>query len=89
MTADTLLTLAREVLLLAALVMAPPVGAAAVAGLFIATIQTATQVQEQTVAFAVRAAAVIAALIVAGPWIGAQVGAFTEATLAMIAEVQQ
>lgn len=87
MDGDALVELCRQALYLAALVITPPVAAAALAGLVISALQTATQVQEPTVGFAVRAAAVVGALVVAGPWIGAQLGVFTDAALSAIATV--
>lgn len=87
MTADALIGVAAEGLYLAALVTAPPVAAASAAGLAVAVVQTATQVQEQTIPFAAKAAAVVASLIAAGPWIQAQLEAFTVSVLEMIVTV--
>jgi type III secretion HrpO family protein len=80
----TLFDLAREGLYLVVLLVAPPVGAALVAGLLVSVVQTATQIQEQTIGFAVRMAAVIAALLVASPWMGAQLIVFTRTVFSMI-----
>ena len=79
--------LAREGLYLVVLLVAPPVGAALVAGLLVSIIQTATQIQEQTVGFAVRMAAVVAALLAAAPWMGAQLIVFTQTAFSMIQSV--
>ncbi len=87
MDSEVLLSLMREALYLIVLLIAPPVGASLVAGLSVAVLQTATQIQEQTIGFAVRAAAVIASLLVAGPWIGMQLRTFTESVMAFIQEV--
>lgn len=83
MSDAALIAVTREGLYLLVLLVAPPVGAGVAAGLGVAVIQSATQIQEQTISFAVRAAAVVAALIVAGPWIAAQLHAFTEAVFTM------
>jgi flagellar biosynthesis protein FliQ len=83
MTDAALIAVAREGLYLLVLLVGPPVGAGVVSGLAVAVLQSATQIQEQTVSFAVRAAAVVAALIVAGPWIATQLQTFTEAVFAM------
>jgi type III secretion HrpO family protein len=88
MTPADLMEITREGLYLAVLLVGPPVIASAVAGLVVAVIQTATQVQEQTVSFAARAIAVVASLIAAGPWIGAQLRDFTATVLAAIPSVQ-
>ena len=87
MTPEALLSVTREALYLLVLVVAPPVGASLVAGLGVSILQTATQIQEQTVGFAVRAAAVIASLLVAGPWIGEQLHTFTTAVFALVGDV--
>jgi type III secretion protein S len=79
--------LAREGLYLVVLLVAPPVGAALVAGLLVSIVQTATQIQEQTVGFAVRMAAVVAALLAAAPWMGAQLIVFTQTAFSMIQSV--
>ncbi len=84
---DAILTVAREGLYLLVLLVAPPVGAAVVAGLAVSVVQAATQVQEQTVGFAVRGAAVVVALLAAAPWIGDQLVDFTTVVLAMIRDV--
>lgn len=78
MTPEDLMNVAREALLLAVVVSAPPVLAAAAAGLVVSIIQAATQIQEQTIAFAARAVAAIAALFAAGPYISARLTMFTE-----------
>lgn len=87
MDGAAIVDIAREGLFLVVLLAGPPVGAALVAGLAVSIVQTATQIQEQTVGFAVRAAAVVAALIVAGPWIGAQLQTFSVAVFAAIGQV--
>lgn len=83
----TFFDFAREGLYLVVLLVAPPVGAALVAGLMVSIIQTATQIQEQTVGFAVRMAAVVAALLAAAPWMGAQLIVFTQTAFSMIQTV--
>ncbi len=82
-----LFELAREGLYLLVLLVAPPVGAALVAGLSVSILQTATQIQEQTVGFAVRMAAVVAAILFASPWMGAQLIVFTETAFGLIQTV--
>lgn len=84
---DAYVDIVREALYLFVLLVGPPVGAGAVAGLAVSVVQSATQIQEQTVSFAVRATAVIAALLAAGPWIGAQLVRFTSSVMSLIAEV--
>jgi flagellar biosynthetic protein FliQ len=76
-TADLLVRLAREGLFLAVLLSAPVVLAALLVGLFVSLVQATTQIQEQTLSFAPKLVAVMIALAVTGPWIGAQLVRFT------------
>lgn len=62
MPADYLIGLSREALWLVVVLSAPPILAAAAVGLFVAIIQSATQLQEQTIQYASKLAAVIVAL---------------------------
>jgi flagellar biosynthetic protein FliQ len=84
---DMVLRVAREGLLLALLCSAPPVLAALVVGLLMGVLQAATQIQEQTLNLVPKIIAVSLALVVAGPWIGAQLLRFTEALLATVAVI--
>jgi flagellar biosynthetic protein FliQ len=69
---------AQQALVLAALVSLPVVGIAAIVGLLVAAIQAAAQVQDPTLSHLPRMLAVIAALVVVGPWMGHQICGFTE-----------
>lgn len=69
--------MAREGLLLAIIVSAPVVLASLVVGLVVSIVQATTQIQEQTLSFAPKLVAVMLALAVAGPWMGAQIVRFT------------
>jgi type III secretion protein S len=82
-----LLHLGREALLLALLVSAPPLGAALVVALAVGVLQAATQVQEPTLAVVPRLVAVIAALALAGPWIGARVVRFAAECLSLVPRI--
>lgn len=86
-TADALVRLAREALLLAVLLSAPVVVAALVTGLIVSIFQATTQIQEQTLSFAPKLVAVMVALAVSAPWIGAQLGRFTAALFDFIPRV--
>jgi flagellar biosynthetic protein FliQ len=76
---------AREALLLALTLSLPIVGVAAVVGAVVAAFQAASQIQDPTLAHLPRLLAVVAALVVVGPWIGHQIGAFAEQMLLMAA----
>jgi flagellar biosynthesis protein FliQ len=82
-----LLTLGREALLLVLLVSAPPLLAALAVGLVTGVLQAATQVQEPTVAVVPRLAAVLGALAVAAPWIGARVVRFAQASFDLLPRI--
>jgi type III secretion HrpO family protein len=80
-----LLDAAREALLLALVVSLPIVAAAALVGLIVAAFQAATQIQDPTIGYLPRLLAVVAALVVMGPWIGRQIGTFAEQMFTMAA----
>ena len=68
MTAQTILTLAQQALLITVLVSAPPLLAALVAGLLVSIFQAATQINEATLSFIPKLLAIFASLVIAGPW---------------------
>jgi len=78
---DYILQVVREGLYLVLLVSLPPVLASLVVGLLVSLIQATTQIQDQTLTFVPKLVAVLAALAVAGPWIGAQLVRFTQLVL--------
>jgi len=80
-----LLHLTREALLLALVVSAPPLLAAFASGLVSGLLQAITQVQEPALGAVPRIAAVLAALLLAGPWMSGQVAAFAAEALALAA----
>jgi flagellar biosynthesis protein FliQ len=68
-------------------VSAPPLLAALAIGLLTGILQAATQVQEASLGVAPRLVAVLVALGLAGPWIGAHVLRFTAACLDLLPRV--
>lgn len=82
-----LLHVGREALLVALLVSAPPLGAALLVGLLTGVLQAATQVQDPSIAVVPRLAAVLGALALAAPWIGARVVRFAAACLELLQQV--
>lgn len=87
MSDPTLLHLAREALLMALVLSAPPLGAALVVGLLTGVAQAATQVQEPALGVVPRLAAVLGALAISGPWIGARLARFAGECLLLIARI--
>jgi len=81
----TLLHLGREALLVALVLSAPPLLAALLVGLATGLLQAATQLQEHAIGAVPRIAAVIAALVVVGPWMGARLARFAAEVLALAA----
>jgi type III secretory pathway component EscS len=82
-----LLHLTREALLLALLLSAPPLGAALLVGLLTGVAQAATQVQEQSLGVVPRLAAVLVALAISGPWIGARMVRFAGECLGLVTRI--
>jgi type III secretory pathway component EscS len=80
-----LLEHAETALLLSLFVALPVLAVAALVGLVVAAFQAASQIQDPTIAHLPRLLAVIAALIVLGPWMGRHVGMFAERMLALAA----
>jgi type III secretory pathway component EscS len=71
-----LLHVAREALVVALLASAPPLAAALLVGAATGVLQAATQVQEPSIGVVPRLVAVLVALAVSAPWIGARVVRF-------------
>jgi flagellar biosynthesis protein FliQ len=82
-----LLHVAREALFLVLVVSAPPLLAALLVGLATGVLQAATQVQEQALGVVPRLAAVLGALAIAAPWIGARVVRFASDCLDLLSRV--
>jgi len=58
----------QQLLLLTAMIAAPPLVAGLVVGVLMGILQSVTQIQESTLAFVPKVAAMGAALVVSGPW---------------------
>jgi type III secretion protein S len=65
--------LAYQALLMILILSGPPIIISMTVGLFVAIVQAATQIQEQTLSFTVKLVAVIFTLILMGGWLGAQI----------------
>ena len=84
MTSAAALDWFRQLLWTATLVTAPSVLAVVIVGLVMAVLQAATQVNDQTVAFAPKALAIVVALVVAGPFMMSELTKFMNAIFAAI-----
>lgn len=76
---------AQSALMLSLAVVLPVLAVAAIVGLVVAAFQAASQIQDPTIAHLPRLLAVVVALVVLGPWMGSQIGAFAERMLMMAA----
>lgn len=72
MTPETVMTLGAQAIQVTLVVAAPLLLVALVVGLVISIFQAATQINEATLSFIPKLVAVFATLIVAGPWMLAQ-----------------
>ncbi|ERK72076.1 MULTISPECIES: flagellar biosynthetic protein FliQ [Leifsonia] len=77
MNANAVLDIAMQGLLVTAKLAAPIVVTALVVGFAISLIQSITQIQEVTLSFVPKAAAVAIALLVCGQWMIAELISFT------------
>ncbi|MBK7858230.1 MAG: flagellar biosynthetic protein FliQ [Archangiaceae bacterium] len=82
-----LLSLAREALLLMILASLPPIGASLVVGFCMSLLQATTQIQESTLSVVPKLCAAVLALVIAAPWIGAQLTRFTTQLLLALPSV--
>jgi flagellar biosynthetic protein FliQ len=80
-TESYILQVVREGLYLVLLVSAPPLAVSLVVGLLVNVMQASTQLQDHTISFVPKLVAVLAALALAGPWIGQQLVRFTSVLL--------
>ncbi len=76
MSPHLLVAHAQEALILAVLLSLPVVAVAAIVSFFVGAFQSATQIQDAAVAHLPRLVAVVAALVIAGPWMGHELTSF-------------
>ena len=69
--------LSYQALLMILILSGPPILISMAVGLFVAILQAATQIQEQTLSFTVKLIAVIFTLLLMGGWLGGQNVQFT------------
>lgn len=68
MTPEAVMDIGREALYLTMLLAGPLLLSALTVGLLIGVFQAATQIQEMTLSFIPKLAALVFALLIAGPW---------------------
>ena len=82
-----LVGLGREALLLMVLASAPPIAASLVVGFLMSLAQATTSIQESTLSVVPKLCAAVLALVIAGPWIGAQLTRFATQLMMTIPSV--
>lgn len=88
MTHEMILSLGREALLLMVLASLPPILASLAVGFLATLFQATTQLQESTLSVVPKLFATALALVIAGPWIGAQLVRFTAQLMNVLGEVR-
>ncbi|MFU9137942.1 flagellar biosynthesis protein FliQ [Erwinia tasmaniensis] len=68
MTPESVMVIGHDAMQVALALAAPLLLAALVSGLIISLLQAATQINEQTLSFIPKILAVVATMVVAGPW---------------------
>ena len=81
------LYLAKVTIYLVLKLSLPPIIAATSVGLIVALLQTLIQLQEQTLAFAVKLVAVVMVFFVTGPWMSEQLVNFFDQIINMLEEM--
>lgn len=72
-----ILHLTKEAMLLVLLVSLPPIVVASVLGVLVSLVQAITQVQEQTLSFAIKLLGVVMTLVVTASWFGRELLLYT------------
>jgi flagellar biosynthetic protein FliQ len=86
-TSDQALELLSNLLQVAILITGPVLLASLVAGLLVGIVQAATQINEPSVSFIAKAAAVMAILLAIGPALAAQLIGYAQRNLQSIEQV--
>ena len=84
MTDHEVINIAVQSILLATKLAGPILGVSLAIGLFVGLIQSATQIQEQTLTFVPKLAGVALVIVITGHWMLAQIIGFTQNLFGMI-----
>lgn len=87
MTDAGVLDLAQRALMVAVMVSAPVLGIGLVVGLIVSIFQAATQIQEMTLTFVPKILAIIAAVVIFGPWMLTSLVNFTTKLLTSLPDM--
>ena len=85
MSVDASIELYRQMLVIATEVAGPPLAIGLLVGLVVAILQAATQVQESTLNFLPKLAAVLGSLLILGPWALGRLAGFATLVFEQIA----
>jgi flagellar biosynthetic protein FliQ len=75
---ETIIHLGQQALTVVLLVSAPMLSLGMLVGIIISILQATTQIQEQTMTFVPKIVAVIAAILIFGPWMLTVITQFTQ-----------
>ena len=89
MNEGSVIDIAVQSILLATKLAAPILGVSLAIGLFVGLIQSATQIQEQTLPFGPKLAGVAIVILLAGHWMLGETIAFTHSLFNMIPQLLQ
>ena len=89
MTDSSVLDIGVQAIIMATKLAAPILGVSLAIGLFIGLIQSATQLQEQTLTFVPKLAGVAVVIVFTGHWMLSQLIGFTHSLFAMIPQLLQ
>ena len=84
MDQSSILDITTKCLILVLYLSLPPIIVATLVGLLVSLLQALTQVQEQTLSFAVKLIVTTLVLLFTMPWAGAQLYAFAQSVFDMI-----
>jgi flagellar biosynthetic protein FliQ len=87
MSAETIIRIGREALLLVLLISAAPMLVSVLVGFVISVFQATTQIQEQTLTYVPKLVAVFLTLAIAGPWMLTQAVRFAAMILDSIQNI--
>lgn len=87
MTTDHALTLLTRFLEIALYATAPLLAVAAIVGILVGIVQTATQINEPAIAYAAKVAGVLALVLIGGPAIADKLLGYTRNSFSSIAHV--
>ena len=87
MNTDVVISLATQAMNVAFKVAMPLLLAGLVVGLAVSIFQAVTQIQEQTLAFIPKVLALVAVMVIAGPWMLGQLETYTQALYTSIPDL--